>query len=76
MLVDTCRLRMKPETIGNDEPLFGEEGLGLDSVDALEIVAGIEKTFGVVVESEEGAREIFVSADALTAYLAGRGALS
>lgn len=39
-------LKMEPDEIGDDTPLFGQEGLGLDSIDALELVVAMEKTFG------------------------------
>lgn len=72
MLVETLHLRMDPSDIVDSEPLFGD-GLGLDSVDAIELVTAIEKTFGTVIESEEAAREAFRSVDALVDYLAARG---
>jgi len=72
MLIETLHLRMDPSEIVDSEPLFGE-GLGLDSVDAIELVTAIEKRFGTVIESEEAAREAFQSVDALVDYLAARG---
>jgi acyl carrier protein len=47
MLVKNLMLQVTPEQIGNDLPLFGPDGLGLDSIDALELVVSMEKTFGV-----------------------------
>ena len=43
---------MTPSQIGDDEPLFGE-GLGLDSVDALELVVALEKEYSITIESHE-----------------------
>ena len=48
---------MTPEMIENDAPLFGE-GLGLDSIDALELVLGLEKEFGVIIPDVEGGQEV------------------
>ena len=53
LLVDRLKLERDAASIGDDEPLFGPEGLGLDSIDALELVLGIEQEFGVVHEAEE-----------------------
>ena len=63
---------MDPSEIVDSDPLFGEV-LGLDSVDAIELVTAIEKTFGTVIESEDAAKEAFQSVAALTDYLAARG---
>ena len=72
LLVDTLHLEgLAPEGIGDDEPLFGE-GLGLDSVDALELVVAIEKEFGLRIQSHEVGREAFASVAALAAYVNGR----
>lgn len=59
-----------PEQIVDDAPLFGE-GLGLDSIDALELAIAIDKRFGVKIEAEdERNREIFRSVSSLTAHIA------
>lgn len=42
---------MTPEDIDVDAPLFGDEGLGLDSIDALELVLGLKKKYGIVIEA-------------------------
>ena len=46
VLIEELMLQEAPEEIANDTPLFGE-GLGLDSVDALQLVVGLEKHFGL-----------------------------
>jgi acyl carrier protein len=59
-----------PEQIVDDAPLFGE-GLGLDSIDALELAIAIDKRFGVKIEAEdERNREIFRSVVSLTEHIA------
>src|SRR5437867_9138390 len=59
MLVKNLMLQVTPEQIGDDLPLFGPEGLGLDSIDALELVVSMEKTFGVGVPSSDVAGKRF-----------------
>lgn len=51
---------MTPDDIGDDDPLF-EGGLGLDSIDALEIVVMLESEFGLKIKNESSARESFRS---------------
>lgn len=63
---------MTPESIGDDAPLFGPGGLGLDSVDALELVVAMEKEFGIRIASNEVGRETFSSISSLARFVAGR----
>ncbi len=70
MIIERLKLEgMAPEDIDDQAPLFGE-GLGLDSIDALELVLAIEQTFGVKIEDEAAGMQAFKSVDALTAYIA------
>jgi acyl carrier protein len=59
---------VKPAEIEDAAPLFGE-GLGLDSVDALELAIEIERTFEVTIPDDEDNRKIFTSVDSLAAYI-------
>ena len=62
---------VRPEDIASDAPLFGNSGLGLDSIDALELVRALDKRFGVRVRSEdEQNKVIFASVKNLAAYVA------
>jgi acyl carrier protein len=72
LLVERLRLDRVPESIGDGEPLFGPEGLGLDSIDALELVLGIEQEFGVKIENEEVGTEAFGSVDRLAEFVLAR----
>jgi len=76
MLVDSLQMRMAPEEIEDSISLFGDEGLGFDSVDAIEIVAGIEQEFGYAFENEEEARQVLVNVETLATFLEGKGALA
>ncbi|HSP33066.1 MAG TPA: phosphopantetheine-binding protein [Thermoanaerobaculia bacterium] len=59
---------MSPDDIADDEPLFGG-GLGLDSIDALEIVVMLESEFGIKVKNETTARDSFRSISTLASYV-------
>ena len=69
MLVENLMLKIAPDDIGDDTPLFSPEGLALDSIDALELAVGLEKNFGVATPSAEVAREAFVSVNTIAAYI-------
>lgn len=60
---------MTPEDIDDDAPLFAAGGLGLDSIDALEIVVMLESEFGIRVKNEGSARENFRSISALADFV-------
>ncbi|MDR7129137.1 acyl carrier protein [Algoriphagus sp. 4150] len=60
---------LKPEDITDDQPLFGEEGIGLDSIDALEIIVILDNHFGVVLDNPESGKEVFKSVNALADYI-------
>ncbi len=72
LIISRLKLEIEPEEIANDQPLFGE-GLGLDSIDALELVLGLEQEFGVKIEDEEVGVKAFASIDALVAFVREKG---
>ena len=55
--------------IADTDPLFGEDGLGLDSVDAIELTLVVEKEFGVKVTNIADAETIFATAESLCNYI-------
>ena len=57
-----------PDDIGDDDPLFGD-GLGLDSIDALELVVMLEKNYGIKVKDTDTGKKIFVSVRTLAEYV-------
>jgi acyl carrier protein len=69
MLVKNLMLQVTPEQIGDDLPLFGANGLGLDSIDALELVVSMEKTFGVGVPSSEVAGKALRTVNTIHDYI-------
>jgi len=71
MLVSKLRLKMQPAEIEDDQPLFGG-GLGLDSIDVLEVVAAVEKEFGVAIQSQEEGERVLKSVNALASFIAER----
>lgn len=72
LIVDSLHLEgMEPEMIEDEAPLFGE-GLGLDSVDALELVVALEKEFGIKIKSQELGREVFSSVSSLSQFIETR----
>ncbi len=59
---------MTPEMIETDGPLFSE-GLGLDSIDALELVLGLEKEFGTIIPDAEVGKKVFQSVRTIAHYV-------
>lgn len=70
MLVSELNLAGRdPATIGDDAPLFGDNSLGLDSLDALQIAMSLEERFGVRVPEGDEARPVFRSVAALAEFV-------
>jgi acyl carrier protein len=59
---------VKPEDIDENAPLFGE-GLGLDSIDALELIVLMEKNYGIKLKDPSQGKEIFKSVKVLADYI-------
>lgn len=69
MIIDTLRLEdIAPGDIENEASLF-REGLGLDSIDALELVVAIEKIFNIIIEDEDVGKKAFASINSLAAFI-------
>lgn len=68
-LIEALNLEeVTPADIGDDMPLFGE-GLGLDSIDALEIILILDKNYGVKIANPSEAKPIFYSVKTLAEYI-------
>lgn len=59
---------MAPEDISNELPLFGD-GLGLDSIDALELIVLMEKNYGIKIDDPNKGKEIFTSINSMAAFI-------
>lgn len=73
VMVEELMLDVEPGEIGDDMPIFGAEGLGLDSVDALQLVVAIEKHFGLKVGDAEKAKEILQSVETIAKAIEAEG---
>ena len=69
MMVEKLMLKIPKEEIGDETPLFGPEGLGLDSIDALELVVSLEKQFGVTIPSSDIAKSALVNVNSIHDYV-------
>ena len=71
-IIESLKLQdVTPEQIDDDAPLFGT-GLGLDSIDALELVVLLEKDYGIVIKDIEEGRPAFRSARTLADFIAAK----
>ena len=60
---------VKVADISNDDPLFGD-GLGLDSIDALELIVMLDKDYGIKITDPKEGKSIFESIDTMATYIA------
>jgi acyl carrier protein len=75
LIIDTLRLEdIAPEEIDAEGPLFGE-GLGLDSIDALELVVALERAYGVIIPDSEVGQRVFRSVTTLAKFVRENGTL-
>lgn len=70
-IIDALNLEeTSPDDINPSAPLFGDEGLGLDSIDALEIIVLLEKKYGIRLANAAEGKKIFTSVDNIARYVA------
>jgi len=69
LLIKNCMLRVSPDEIQENTPLFGPESLGLDSIDALQLTVAIEQDYGITIKEPEVARQAFRSLSSLKEWL-------
>ena len=69
MMVENLMLQYGPEKIADDQPLFGPGSLGLDSVDALQLVVALDKNYGLKIPDPETARQTLQSVNTIAAAL-------
>jgi acyl carrier protein len=65
LLVENLMLQISAEEIGDDQPLFGPNSLGLDSVDALQLVVALDKNYGLKLSDTEVARKVMQTVNTL-----------
>ncbi len=71
-IIESLRLEdITPDQINDDDPIFGA-GLGLDSIDALELVVMLEQNYGIVIKDIEEGRPAFKSVRTLAAFIQAR----
>jgi acyl carrier protein len=74
LMVENLMLQIRAEDIPDDRPLFGPESLGLDSVDALQLVVMLDKGFGVKIPDPAVAREVLQSVNTMVAAVQKKAA--
>ena len=72
LLVENLMLQSKAEEITDDLPLFGPGSLGLDSVDALQLVVALDKNYGLKIPDPEAAKKVLQSVNTSVAALEAR----
>ena len=60
---------MQPEDLENDAPLFGADGLGLDSIDALELIMVLEKKYGIKLKDPKEGKDVFKTVRVVAEYI-------
>ena len=60
---------MTAADIDNDAPIFGEDGLGLDSIDALELIVMLEKNYGIRLANAKEGKDVFKSVRIMAEYI-------
>ena len=69
IMVENLMLQVTAEEITDSKPLFGPDGLGLDSVDALQLVVALDKNFGLKIPDPAAAKEVLQSVDTIAAAI-------
>lgn len=69
-IIDALNLEeLKPEDINDEAPLFGPDGLGLDSIDALELIVLLEKNYGIRLTDPAKAKGVFVNVATIAKFI-------
>ena len=69
LMVENLMLQVTADEIGDEQPLFGPGSLGLDSVDALQLVVALDKNFGLKVPDPAAAKEVLQSVSTIVAAI-------
>lgn len=65
LMVENLMLQLQPEEIGDAQPLFGPGSVGLDSVDALQLVVALDKAYGLKIADPEAAKQILQNVNSI-----------
>lgn len=77
LIVRCARLKVAPASLGDDQPLFDEKGgLGLDSIDLLEVVVNIEKAYGVTIQDRETGQRVLRSVATIVEFIRKSGKMA
>jgi acyl carrier protein len=74
MMVENLMLKISPEEIDDEQPLFGPGGLGLDSVDALQLVVALDKNFGLKISDPDAARQALKNVNSIVEAISAKSA--
>ena len=69
LIVENLMLQITATELADDQPLFGPESLGLDSVDALQLVVALDKHFGLKISTPAAAKEILQNVNSIVAAI-------
>jgi acyl carrier protein len=72
ILIENCMVKVDPQTIGEQTPLFGPDSIGLDSLDALQMSIAVEKEYGLAIGDPATARDALQSLGVLRDWIANR----
>jgi acyl carrier protein len=69
-IIEALNLKhLKPEDVGDDQSLFGEEGLGLDSIDALELIVLLQQHYQIKIDNPQDGPKIFKSVKTIAEFI-------
>ena len=69
LFISKLKLKISPDEIKEDTPIFGADGLDLDSIDILELIVGIKKEFGVEIADRKVAEKVFITIGSIVQYI-------
>ena len=76
LMVENLMLQVDPQEIGDAQPLFGPGSVGLDSVDALQLVVALDKAYGLKIAEPEAAKRILQNVNSIADAVAQHQSLS
>ncbi|MBR3565597.1 MAG: acyl carrier protein [Paludibacteraceae bacterium] len=68
-VIDALNLDVAIEDFDDNKPLFGEEGLGLDSIDVLELIVLLERNYGIKISDPKEGKQVFTNISTMTDYI-------